>query len=164
MPRPTLEITTSDVPQAPNLARVRCVVTAIADGATTLEQIAEETDIASRHVHYSVRAAQTLGLLDGEKAPTPLGRALLETEQESDEERDVLRQSVEGSEIVRALAPGLLSTKPPTKRTLGARIERLSGLSKATALHRASDLLAWREQILAEPEPEPAPAPEPTTS
>jgi len=164
MPRSTPQIETGDIPQAPNLARIRCVVTAIAGGAATIEKIAEETDISARHIGYAIRAAQTLGLLDEKKASTPLGRALLETEQESDEERDVLRQSVEGSEIVRALAPGLLSAKPPTKRTLGARIERLSGLSKATALHRASDLLAWREQILAEPEPEPEPEPAPTTS
>lgn len=156
MPRTTPDITTSDVPQAPNLARIRCVVTAIADGATTIEQISEETDISSRHVGYSVRAAQTLGLLDEAKAPTPLGRSLLATEQESDEERDVFRRSVTESPIVRALAPKLLSEKPPTKKALGARIEKLSGLSAATALHRASDLLAWREQILKEAE---APAP-----
>jgi hypothetical protein len=49
---------------------------------------------------------------------------------------------------MKALAPTLLSSKAPTKKTLGARIEKLSGLSKATAEHRASDLLAWREQLL----------------
>lgn len=161
MARTTPEITTSDVPQAPNLARIRCVVTAIAGGATTIEQIAEETDISPRHVGYAARAAQTLGLLDEARAPTPLGRSLLETEQESDEERDVFRQSIDESAIIKALAPRLLSPKPPTKKMLAGRIERLSGLSKATAEHRASDLLAWREQIFKEeaeasqPEPEP---------
>ena len=49
------EIDSIDVPQAPNLARVRCIVSAIADGATTIEQIAEETDISARHVGYSLR-------------------------------------------------------------------------------------------------------------
>jgi hypothetical protein len=155
MPRSSLEITTSDVPQAPNLARIRCVVTAIAGGSATIEQIAEETDISARHVGYTLRAAQTLGLLDAGKTPTALGRALLDTEQESDQERSVFQQSIEGSPIVAALAPRLLSPKPPTKKALAARIERLSGLSKATAEHRASDLLAWREQLLDEPEAKP---------
>ncbi len=142
------EIDSIEVPQAPNLARVRCVVTAIADGAATIEQIAEDTDISARHVGYSVRCAQTLGLLDPERKPTELGRSLLATDQESKEERDVLRKSVETSAILQAIAPTLLSATPPTKKVLGAHIEKLSGLSSATAAHRASDLLAWREQIL----------------
>ncbi len=150
MPRNTPEIESSDVPQAPNLARIRCVVTAIADGAATLDRIAEETDISSRHVGYAVRAAQTLGLLDRDRAPTELGRELLATDQESEAERDAFKKAIAESPIMKALAPTLLSEKPPTKKTLGARIEKLSGLSKATAEHRASDLLAWREQILGE--------------
>jgi hypothetical protein len=151
MARSTLKIESSDVPQAPNLARIRCVVTAIAGGAATVEQIVEETDISARHTGYTIRAAQALGLLDAAKEPTPLGRALLETEQESEQERDVLQRSVEESAILRAIAPSLLSDRPPTKKALAARIERLSGLSKATAEHRASDLLAWREQLVKEP-------------
>jgi hypothetical protein len=157
MPRTTIDISSSDVPQAPNLARIRCVITATADGAATLDQIAEETDISARHVGYAVRAAQTLGLVDADRAPTPLGRALLETEQESPAERDVFRRSIEESAILKAIAPTLLSPKPPTKKALGARIEKLSGLSKATAEHRASDLLAWREQILEESSRDEAP-------
>lgn len=136
------------------------MVTAIASGAATIDKIAEETDISARHVGYTLRAAQTLGLLDAAREPTPLGHALLETEQESDEERDVFQRSIETSPIVSAIAPRLLSPKPPTKKALGARIERLSGLSKATAEHRASDLLAWREQLLNEPEAPPAAAPD----
>ena len=151
MPRSTPEIKSGDVPQSSNLARIRCVVTAIAGGAATLEQIAEETDFSARHIGYAARAAQTLGLLDADRAPTPLGRALIETEQESEEERDVLRRSIEESAILRAIAPGLLAPKRPTKRALAARIERSSGLSTATSEHRASDLLAWREQLIEEP-------------
>ena len=150
MPRSTPDIDSADVPQAPNLARIRAVVTAIADGATTLDRIAEETDISARHVGYAVRAAQALELLDRARAPTPRGSALLATEQESDAERDAFRLAIQESAILRALAPSLLSPKPPTKKALGARIEKLSGLSTATAEHRASDLLAWREQILEE--------------
>jgi hypothetical protein len=150
MPKAMPDIDTGDVPQAPNLARIRCVVTSVADGASTLDQIAEETDISVRHVGYAIRAAQTLGLLDRDRAPTALGRALLETDQESEAENNAFRRAIAESEIMRALAPNLLSEKPPSKKTLGARIEKLSGLSKATAEHRASDLLAWREQILGE--------------
>jgi hypothetical protein len=148
MARSTPEIESSDVPQAPNLARIRCVVTSVADGATTIEKIAEETDISPRHVGYAIRAAQTLGLLDKDRRPTALGQQLLDTEQESEEERVAFCRSIDESPIMMALAPGLLATKAPTKKTLGARIEKLSGLSKATAEHRASDLLAWREQLL----------------
>ena len=148
MPRSTPDIASADVPQAPNLARIRAVVTAIAAGETNLDLIAEETDISARHVGYAVRAAQALDLLDRDRVLTPRGRALLETEQESVAERTAFREAVEGSPILRALAPSLLSARPPTKKVLGARIEKLSGLSKATAEHRASDLLAWREQIL----------------
>jgi len=148
MARSTIEIESSDVPQAPNLARIRCVITAVADGAATIETIAEDTDISPRHVGYAIRAAQTLCLLDKDRAPTALGRRLLETEQESEEERRAFCEAIEQSPIMKALAPALLSSKAPTKKTLGARIEKLSGLSKATAEHRASDLLAWREQLL----------------
>lgn len=148
MPRSTIEIESGDVPQAPSLARIRCVITAAGEGAGTIEQIAEETDISARHVGYALRAAQTLGLLDRGRAPTPLGRVLLATEQESPEETAAFRKSIEESAIMRAIAPALLSAKPPTKKTLATRIEKLSGLSKATAEHRAWDLLSWREQIL----------------
>jgi hypothetical protein len=150
MPRKMPDIGTADVPQAPNLARIRAIVAAVADGAATLDVIAEETDISARHVGYSARAAQVLDLLDGKRALTARGHALLATDQESPEERAAFRAAVEESAILGALAPGLLSGKPPTKKALGARIERLSGLSQSTAEHRASDLLAWREQILEE--------------
>jgi hypothetical protein len=163
MPRSLPEITSSDIPQAPNLARIRCVVTAIAGGAATVEKIAEETDISARHIGYAVRAAQTLGLLSADKAVTPLGRTLLESEQESDEELDAFRRSIEESAILSVIAPRLLSPKPPSKKALAARIERLSGLSKATAEHRASDLLAWREQLSNEPAAAAAPGPMPRT-
>jgi hypothetical protein len=148
MPRSTPDISSAEVPQSPNLARIRAVITALADGETDLDRIAEETDISARHVGYAVRAAQALDLLDRERIITPRGRALLETEQESLAERLAFRQAIKESPVLRALAPSLLSDKPPSKKALGARIEKLSGLSKATAEHRASDLLAWREQIL----------------
>jgi hypothetical protein len=151
MPRSAPEIASSDVPQSSNLARIRCVVTAIAGGAESVEQVAEEADLSARHLDYAVRAAQTLGMLDAGRAPTALGLALVETEQESDGERDVFRRCIEASEVLRAIAPALLSPKPPTKKALAARIERLSGLSKATAEHRAGGLLAWREQLVEEP-------------
>jgi hypothetical protein len=148
MPRTPIEITTSDVPQAPNLPRIRCVITAIAFGMTTNDDIAEETDISARHVAYAIRAAQTLGLLDGARALTELGRTLVASAQESDEERALFRSAIEKSPVLRAIAPSLLGPKPPSKKALGARIERLSGLSKGTAEHRASDLLSWREQLV----------------
>jgi hypothetical protein len=156
MPRTTLQISSSDVPQAPNLARVRLVIAAIAGGAATIDEIAEETDISARHLGYALRAAQTLDLLDSARQPTPAGLALIETDQESEAERQAFRASIEQSAILQAIAPTLLSPTPPTKKVLAGRIEKLTGLSTATAAHRASDLLAWRDQLLDE-EPE-APA------
>ena len=150
MPRTSIDITTSDVPQAPNLPRVRCVITAIAYGARANDEIAEQTDISARHVAYSVRAAQSLGFLDEARLPTDLGRALIESEQESPQERELFRSAIRQSPILRVLAPTLLAPRPPSKKALGARIERLSGLSRITAAHRASDLLAWREQLVDE--------------
>lgn len=166
MPRTTLQIGSSDIPQAPNLARVRLVIAAIAGGTATVDEIAEETDISARHLGYALRAAQALDLLDSARRPTPAGLALIETEQESAEERAAFRRSVETSAILQAIAPTLLSEKPPTKKALATRIEKLTGLSSATAAHRASDLLAWREQILEEAEvkPEPKAAVEPAAA
>lgn len=132
------------------------MIAAIASGAATIDEIAEETDISARHLGYALRAAQTLDLLDGARKPTPAGLALIETDQESKGEREAFRKSIEASAILQAIAPTLLSSTPPTKKLLAGRIEKLTGLSTATAAHRASDLLAWREQLLEE-EPE-APA------
>lgn len=129
------------------------MIAAIAGGAATIDEIAEETDISARHLGYALRAAQTLDLLDSARRPTPAGLALIETDQESEAERGAFRQSIESSAILQAIAPTLLSPTPPTKKVLAGRIEKLTGLSTATAAHRASDLLAWREQLLEE-EPE----------
>jgi hypothetical protein len=157
MPRSRIDITGADVPQAPNLARIRCVVASIAGGAATIEQIAEETDISARHIGYAVRAAQILDLLGADRQPTAAGRALLETDQESADEREAFKEGIAKSPILKAIAPTLLGPKAPTKQALGARIEKLSGLSKATALHRASDLRAWREQLIDDVEGDAAP-------
>lgn len=133
------------------------MIASIAGGAATIDEIAEETDISARHLGYALRAAQTLNLLDGARRPTPAGLALIETDQESAEERAAFRSSIAASAILHAIAPTLLSPTPPTKKVLAGRIEKLTGLSTATAAHRASDLLAWREQVL---EPEAPDAPE----
>ncbi len=133
------------------------MIASIAGGAATIDEIAEETDISARHLGYALRAAQTLNLLDGARRPTPAGLALIETDQESAEERAAFRSSIAASAILQAIAPTLLSPTPPTKKVLAGRIEKLAGLSTATAAHRASDLLAWREQVL---EPEASDAPE----
>src|SRR5262245_23244999 len=116
MPKAAPSIDSASVPEAPNLARIRAVITAITGGADTVERIVEETDISARHVGYTVRAAQALGFLDDDRSPTPRGRALIETDQESAAERAAFREAIEESAVVRALAPGLLSDKPPTRR------------------------------------------------
>lgn len=137
-----------EIPQAPNLNRVRRVVAAAVRGHVGMQTIADFTRISARHVEYALRAAQTLGLLQSSGVPTPIADRLVATPEASDQECAVFRQCVEASEVIRTVAPGLLSSAPPTKSAIAARMQRAAGLSKSTAEHRAGDLLSWRTQLL----------------
>ena len=154
MPRKTPDIRSADVPQAPSLARIRAVVTAVAAGAATLDVIAEETDISARHVGHDARAAQALALLDGKRAPTVRGQALLATDQ-GEPRGSLAAFPAPPSRRARSsgtLAPSLLAEKPPSEED-ARRPDRAAHRPvppRPPSTARVEDLLAWREQILEE--------------
>ena len=134
------------IPQADNLDDVRRVVAGIADGATPA-QISERTEISARHVSYALQAARTLGwLAEGEKLEvTDLGQTLLKTTAGSLEERDAYRGAITSSDVLKAVAPGLLAETAPTRDELTAKIRKAApDLSDETAKRRAQTLLSWR--------------------
>lgn len=145
MPR-TPRFESHQIPQADNLDDIRKVISGIAGGATPA-QISEQTEISSRHVSYALQAARTLGwLAAGEKLEvTDLGRALLATPAGSLEERDAYRSAITESEVLKAIAPGLLVEATPSREELTAKIRKAApDLSDETAKRRAQTLLSWR--------------------
>ena len=145
------EIHSADVPQEDNLGDVRRTVEAIAAGLEDTESIAARTGRSKRHVGYAINAAIVLGWIEeGEDKLVVLALAqkLLAAKAGGDEERAVLRKSIEESAILRTLAPQLLAAAEPTREQLSARIQSLSGLSPSTSIRRAQTLLSWRRQVV----------------
>ncbi|WP_437841772.1 nSTAND1 domain-containing NTPase [Sorangium sp. So ce1153] len=142
-----------DVPQADNLARVRLVLNALAEGERTLQQIAKRTKISHRHVQYYLQSARVLKFATGTTI-TDFGAKLLATPARSFDERHVFKRAIEGSDILLPIAADLFSADPPDHAALTKRIKQWSGLSTSTAARRAKTLLAWRRQILAPPSTE----------
>ena len=147
----TIELTSADVPQEDDLAKVRLVLGVIAQGLQDTQSIAEASSVSRRHVGYAINAAIVLGwLAEGEEqlAVSPAGRKLLEQAQGSAEERAQLRAAVEGSPILKALAPGLLAEPAPSRSAIAQRIREASGLSASTSERRTRALFSWRRQVL----------------
>lgn len=145
------EIHSADVPQEDNLGDVRRTVEAIAAGLEDTESIAARIGRSKRHVGYAINAAIVLGWIEeGEDKLVVLAVAqkLLAAKAGSDDERAVLRKSIEESAILRTLAPRLLAAEEPTREQLSARIQSLSGLSPSTSTRRAQTLLSWRRQVV----------------
>jgi predicted AAA+ superfamily ATPase len=138
-----------EIPQTDRLDVIRRVIDAIAAGASTRFQIEQSTRLSPRHVNYALAAARVLGLARGKKdlALTALGSRLVLTEPTSPEERGVLVEAISGSSDLRKIAPSLLGRTEPDREQLARRIERLGGLSRATADRRAQALLAWRRRL-----------------
>lgn len=150
---PQSEIHSADVPQEDNLGDVRRTVEAIAAGLEDTESIAGRIGRSKRHVGYAINAAIVLGWIEeGEDQLLVLKLAtkLLAQKAGSDAERAVLRESIEGSAVLRALAPELLALAEPTREQLSGRIQALSGLSPSTSVRRAQTLLSWRRQVVGE--------------
>ena len=147
----TLELTTADVPQEDDLAKVRQVAAAIDKGLQDTLSIAEESKVSRRHVGYAINAAMVLGwVAEGPEQliATEQGKKLLQTAASSAEERALFRAAIEGSATLKSLAPDLLAAVGPTRVVLGQRIAEATGLAKSTAERRAQALLAWRRQVL----------------
>lgn len=172
MPTARRRLESKDIPQADSLENVRRIIDAVADGAKTKADVSDRTGINPRHVLYGLHTARVLGFLveeEGGFGTTAAGKTLRDVAAGSTEEREAFRASIEGSDIIGAIAPAILSAKPPTQDSITQKIVKLSGLSDSTAGRRAQTLVSWRTQILAPQDgvappaapaaPEPAPAP-----
>jgi hypothetical protein len=143
----TIELSTADVPQEDDLAKVRAVLEGIAAGLWNTQDIADKTGVSRRHVGYGINAAIVLGwVVEGEEKleVTPQGQAVLAQAKGSAEERAEIKKSIEGSGPLH----DLLAETPPTRVQLGERISAAAGLAKSTAERRGQALLAWRRQVI----------------
>lgn len=137
-----------DVPQA-TIERIVDVIRAVAAGATNNAEVGQAIGASERHGSYGVAAAVALGLVQREPdlAVTELGRDVANAAAGSSAEAAALRKAIGRSAIVAALAPDLLDTTPPSKDALTKRLVRQTGLSPATAAHRAATILKWRKRL-----------------
>jgi hypothetical protein len=135
-----------EIPQADNLARVRLVAAAVAEGQRGAD-IARRLGVTERNVAYAAQAARALLLLVGNTL-APLGAELLATAPGSEGERVCFRKAIAASPALAAVAPALLAETPPDASALAARIAEVSGLGAATAERRAQALLSWRQQVV----------------
>jgi len=170
MPTARRRLESKDIPQADSLENVRRIIDAVADGAKTKADVSDRTGINPRHVLYGLHTARVLGFLmeeDGGFGPTDAGKSLRDLAAGGTEEREAFRKAIQASEIIDAIAPQILTDKPPTQDAITQKIVKLSGLSESTAGRRSQTLISWRTQILAPhngtpaaSEAAPAPAPE----
>ena len=140
-----------DIPQANALETVRQLIRAIELGVTRVESLADYTDYSVRHVGYRLHAARILGFvrLHGDDAEiTPLGERLLGTEPQTEQERAVYYDAVQGSAVIQLLVPDLLSLMPPQTDQIAERLFQSTKLSRSTSTRRANALMAWRRYIL----------------
>lgn len=138
------------VPQA-TLESIRAVVDAIARRCSSPERISSTTGIAPRHVQYAIAAARTLQLLSDGPSGVHLsstGKALARSPKHSEDERRIWHEAMASSPFLTALAPTLLTRNPPNAEELADRILQTTGLSTATARHRATMILTWRAKAM----------------
>jgi hypothetical protein len=144
-------MSTRDLPQASSLAKVRELVAAIDAGHDTVRAAGDAVGVSKRHAdYYALAATTTLRLAERDGARlrvTTLGKTLLATSPRSQEEREIWRRAIEGSESIASIAHDLLDHPGPTREALTHRMIH-AGLSPATAARRASTLLAWRRYAL----------------
>jgi len=154
MPTARRRLESKDIPQADSLENVRRIIDAVADGSKTKADVSDRTGINPRHVLYGLHTARVLGFLVEEEGGgfgvSELGKTLRNAAAGSAEEREAFRKSIQDSDIIGAIAPAILSDKPPTQDTITKQIVKLSGLSDSTAGRRAQTLISWRTQIMSQ--------------
>lgn len=176
MPTARRRLESKDIPQADSLENVRRIVDAVVDGLRTKAEVSERTGINPRHVLYGLHTARVLGFVvedeGGGFSATESGKSLHALTANGPEEQERFRSAIADSEIIAAIAPQLLSGKPPTQDAITQKIVKATGLSESTAGRRAQTLVSWRTQLMgssghaaaaaapAAPEPEAAPAAE----
>ena len=68
-----------DVPQSDSFPTIRTVVESVESAKGVVAVIAERIGVSERHVRYRLQSARILGLVDGNRKLTRLGRELLAT-------------------------------------------------------------------------------------
>ncbi|MBK9260433.1 MAG: hypothetical protein IPM54_11425 [Polyangiaceae bacterium] len=162
MPTARRRLESKDIPQADSLENVRRIVDAVVDGLRTKAEVSERTGINPRHVLYGLHTARVLGFVNEDEgggfSATELGKALHALTPNGTEEWERFRTAIQESEIIGAIAPQLLSSKPPAQDAITQKIVKATGLSDSTAGRRAQTLISWRTQLLNTPGQAPAPA------
>ena len=152
MPTARRRLESKDIPQADSLENVRRIVDAVVDGLRTKAEVSERTGINPRHVLYGLHTARVLGFVvedeGGGFSATEPGKSLHTLTANGSEELERFRAAIADSEIIAAIAPMLLSPKPPTQDAITQKIVKATGLSDSTAGRRAQTLVSWRTQIM----------------
>ncbi|MEN9579418.1 MAG: hypothetical protein RJA70_2427 [Pseudomonadota bacterium] len=134
------------------LTNVRALVDACDTAApSSSSALTELTNLSARHVNYAGQAAAMLGFVEadsGSYSLTPRGKDLARSLPGTEAERRLLADSVETSPAFKRLVPNLLSSETPAISKLVSNIQRLTGLAKGTAEHRAAMLLNWRKRLV----------------
>jgi hypothetical protein len=166
MPTARRRLESKDIPQADSLENVRRIVDAVVDGLRTKAEVSERTGINPRHVLYGLHTARVLGFVvedeGGGFSATESGKSLHALTPNGAEELERFRSSIADSEIIAAIAPHILTAKPPTQDAITQKIVKATGLSESTAGRRAQTLVSWRTQLLGssgQPAAPAAPAP-----
>jgi hypothetical protein len=152
MPTARRRLESKDIPQADSLENVRRIVDAVVDGLRTKAEVSERTGINPRHVLYGLHTARVLGFVvedeGGGFSATEPGKSLHTLAPNGTEELDRFRAAIGDSEIIAAIAPQLLSMKPPAQYVITQKIVKATGLSDSTAGRRAQTLVSWRTQLM----------------
>lgn len=152
MPTARRRLESKDIPQADSLENVRRIVDAVVDGLRTKAEVSERTGINPRHVLYGLHTARVLGFVvedeGGGFSATESGKSLHTLTPNGPEEMDRFRSAIGDSEIIAAIAPQILTAKPPTQDAITQKIVKATGLSESTAGRRAQTLVSWRTQLM----------------
>ena len=133
------------VPQSVSLQRVRTVVEAVVELATTnTAELAAQVGCAPRQILYAISAAKALELLDDTGTPTVKVDSLLHNAGPS--EYSTWQILLSDSRHIRTYAHDLFLS-PLSHAALASRIESIVGYSPKTAQDRAATLLRWKRLI-----------------
>jgi hypothetical protein len=143
-----VRIAVKDIPQADDLSDVVEVVTAVANGHTSYQDIAAVIGKVERQGRYYRRAAEILRFI-GKRAPntselTPQGNAFLMASKQ--EKTELLIQAVLGATIFQRIIPFLESKLPDgcARTELESFVEAVTQESTKTMIHRrTSTIIAW---------------------
>jgi len=138
-----------DVPQSDSFPTIRTVVESVESAKGVVAVIAERIGVSERHVRYRLQSARILGLVDGNRKLTRLGRELLATPIGSRAEKAMFLVAVSECLVVSKLFPRILTLKSVDVDSMAARISRVTGMSYETAHRRARVLRSWQRQLKA---------------